>query len=199
MLIPRAAGAAERWIGRKPLEWSPDDIQTVLNHSAWARQSPLGFDATGPKKSKEGGTWLSHFTLLVRWESGLPVRLARRAATLTDPAPDQYVLSVSRLPLRFIAEVSGQKEGEAETRVRVASELAKSTVIERPGKPSIHAVSAEWIDPGFSPRLSIAFPPHETPIGLADWEAIVVGHMGNLLFRANFPLKPMVYRGKLEL
>jgi hypothetical protein len=199
MILPRLASAADHWVDRKPEEWTPEDIQTVLNHSAWIRKASLGFgDEEGTKRTKEDATRLTGFNPLIRWESGLPVRLARRIATLAGPGLDHYVVSVSRLPLRLVSDVSGRKEGEDVTRIKVVAELGKSTFIERPGKASIHAVSAEWIDSDLSPRFSITFPP-QTPIELAEREVVVVGHVGSLPFRANFPLKPMVYRGKLEL
>jgi hypothetical protein len=205
LLVPlsllRLAPAAQRWLDRKPAEWTPDDIQTVLNRSAWVREAPLGLDPVddGRRRQKPPVTRLTEFNILVRWESGLPVRLARRTATLPDRGVDRYVISVSRLPLPFLSAVLGLKAEQAAARAQIAAELAKSTSIERPGKDSIHASAAEWVDSDFSPRVSITFPPNETPIQVSEWEVAVVGHIGSLRFRANFPLKPMVYRGKLEL
>jgi hypothetical protein len=199
--VPRLASAAQRWLDRKPAEWTPDDIQTVLNRSAWVREAPLGMDPAegGRRKQNQGGSRLTEFNILVRWESGLPVRLARRIATLPDSGVDRYEISVSRLPLPFLTAVLGQKAEPAATRREIAAELAKSTLIERPGKGSIRAATAEWVESDFSPRVSIGFSANERPIDVSEWEVAVVGRIGGLRFRANFPLKPMVYRGKLEL
>jgi hypothetical protein len=109
------------------------------------------------------------------------------------------VISVSRLPLPFLSAVLGLTAEQAAARREIAAELAKSTVIERPGKDSIRAATAEWVESDFSPRVSIGFLTNERPIDVSEVEVAVAGRIGNLRFRANFPLKPMVYRGKLEL
>ena len=127
--VPRLASAAQRWLDRKPAEWTPDDIQTILNRSAWVREARLGtHPADGERRQqKQGGSRLTEFNILVRWESGLPVRLARRIATLPDAGVDRYVISVSRLPLPFLSAVLGLKAEQAAVRREIVAELAKST------------------------------------------------------------------------
>jgi hypothetical protein len=205
LILPRLTRAAARWLDRKPAEWTPDDIQTVLNRSAWVHEVPFEFsvsDEPTTKKSKQAEGRLSRvtdFTVLVRWESGLPVRLARRTASLPDAGMDHYVVSVSRLPVAFLADASGHHLDQSLIKADIATQLAASTLIERSGKSAIRAAHAEWLEADFSPRVVVSFPPSQERIELTDWEAIVVGQIGPLTFRAPFPLRPMVYHGKLEL
>ncbi len=202
-VLPQLAGATARWLHEKPSNWRPDDIEAILNHSAWVREAPLEMDpatAGSAKKVKQGQGLPTDFTVLVRWESGLPVRLARGKTSLPGEQLDHYEVSVSRLPLAFLAAISGRKPGEDLGSAEVAVLLAKSTTIERTGKDPLRAEHAEWINADFSPRISISFPrPQKDPIQLADWDVAVVGRIGMSMFRARFPLRPMVYRGKLEL
>src|SRR5215475_5191069 len=125
--LPGLARAAENWMDRKPAEWTPDDIQIVLNHSAWVREASLGMDPgdnSGRRKKKPAGR-PTQFNILVRWESGLPVRLARKTATLPDAGVDRYVISVNRLPLPFLAAVLGVKPEQASAKDQIAAELGK--------------------------------------------------------------------------
>jgi hypothetical protein len=45
----------------------------------------------------------------------------------------------------------------------------------------------------------ISFSPGEHPIRIEDGEVALVSQLGTLVLHAAFPLKEMVYRGKLEL
>src|SRR6185369_11579162 len=161
IVLPRAAPAAAKWIDKKPLEWSPEDLQTILNHSAWVREAPLEIDkgeAGSPRKKKAGAGHYTQFTLLVRWESGLPVRLARRTGARPDDVPDRYVISVGRVPLPFLGAYAGNRHGEELSRGEVAAQFAATALIERAGKGLIRAENAQWITSEFSPRVDMLFP-----------------------------------------
>src|ERR1035438_7178256 len=89
-LFPIAGYAAEEWVRKNPAEWDPQDIQTILTKSSWVKSvspelSPVWLRANQksgkPVPAAEGirdKRILTEFSVLVRWESGLPVRLARR-------------------------------------------------------------------------------------------------------------------------
>jgi len=201
--VGRSAGT---WEDRNPPEWTPEDIQIILNHSAWTREVALEITpaAAAPGRAtsnqKQGRGVPIEFKALVRWESGLPVRLARRAA----PVPAQYQLSINRLPLTFIEQTSGsgmvhRDQGESVMTPEVAARIAQNSFLQRNGKVPILANHAEWIEADFSPRVVIFFPLGADPISPEDREVSLVSQVGNLGVRARFVLKDMVYRGKLEL
>jgi hypothetical protein len=201
-VFPTIARAAAQWVEKTPSEWTPEDIQTILTRSAWVREVPLEFDQAeaGPKrKTNAGAGSYSQFSLTVRWESGLPVRLARRTSTSAGDDPDRYVISIGRLPLSFLGAYVGRRPGEELSKEEVAAQLAATAWIGRAGKSLIRAENAHWFTSEFSPAVHISFPRSQNPIELADGEVAVTGRIGTLKFNARFPLKPMVYRGRLEL
>ena len=210
-LLPRFGYASATWEDRNPWEWTPQDIQTVLNHSAWVREVSLEInslvDTSGrakPKSSRPNHGLPTEFKAVVRWESGLPVRLARKTATLPDKGVGQYMVSVSRLPLEFIEQSSGNgtishDQGAGLDKTALAERFAKNSLIERVGKDPIKANHAEWVEADFSPRVVIFFPLGEKPIQPEDREVDLVSQIGALVIRAKFFLKDMVYRDRLEL
>jgi hypothetical protein len=149
------------------------------------------------KGGKERRPGVTEFKVLVRWESSLPVRLARRAAS-PDKGADHYIVSITRLPMEYLSASSGKGAAGA-AQDAVAAQLASTCTIDRAGKGPIKAQKAYWAYADFSPRVDIVFPREGNPIGLADWEATVSGRVGDFLLRARFTLKQMVYRGELEL
>jgi hypothetical protein len=186
LLLSRRAEGAKPWLDRKPAEWTPRDIQTVLNDSAWVRTAALTTERTAERKLP------IPYEALVRWESGLPVRLARRKAA-TENRAGEYQLSISRLPLVFVADLSGKAPAD------VAAGIARSARLERSGKEPIRAAHAEWVEWDFSPGVLVSFARGQQPIETEDGEVTLAAQVGLLVIRARFPLKQMVYRGKLEL
>ena len=157
-----------------------------------------------PKSSRPNHGVQSEFKALVRWESGLPVRLARKTATLPDKGVGQYMLSISRLPLEFIEQSSGNgtihhDEGAGLDKTALAERVAKNSSLQRTGKDAIPANHAEWVESDFSPRVVIFFPLGANPIQPEDREVDLVSQIGALVVRAKFSLKEMVYRDRLEL
>src|SRR5262249_9224466 len=183
--------------------WTPEDILTILNRSAWVREVPLELpsaESGTTRGTKSGRGSPTQFSVVVRWESGLPVRLARRIATPAGSVPERYVVSVSRLPLASLGAYAGRQHGEELSKSEVAAHLAATAVIEQGGKGmAIRAEKAEWQVSELSQRVNISFPRSQNPIELAEGDVVVAGQMGGLGFKARFALKPMVYREKLEL
>ena len=211
VLFPRFGHASATWEDRNPWEWTPDDIQTVLNHSAWVREVSLEINPPvetpgrpRPKNSRPSHGLPTEFKAVVRWESGLPVRLARKTASLPDKGVGQYIVSISRLPLEFIEQSSGSGTihhdgGAGLDTSALAGRVAQSSSLRRDGKDPIPATHAEWVESDFSPRVVIFFPLTEKPILPEDHEVSVVSQIGALAVRAKFSLKEMVYRERLEL
>jgi hypothetical protein len=212
-LIPWVGLASGPWEDRNPPEWTPEDIQTILNRSAWTREVSLEVtpSPTAPGRVTSNRQQQNHgrgvpidFKALVRWESGLPVRLARRGDPRSEKTGGQYQLSINRLPLAFIEQTSGtgmvhNDQGASVMTPEVAERVAQNSTLDRTGKNPIRANHAEWIEAEFSPRIVIFFPLGADPIQAEDKEVNLVSQIGTLGVRARFTLKEMVYRGRLEL
>jgi hypothetical protein len=205
------AMADDSWTTAHPDEWTPHEIDTVLNHSPWVHEVVLGVPVSalargrgkaGPIEQAAGVP--SEFAALVRWESALPVRLARRLTAAPDGGQTRYLLSISRLPLGFLGEALGRDpdrapSGEDQNRARVAAAALRTAVLQRTGKPPIRAAGTSWAEDAFSPRLLIEFRPGGELIQLADLTVTLVTQIDTVLLRAVFVPKKMRFRGRLEL
>jgi hypothetical protein len=213
-LLPGRGWAAVPWSEKKPTEWSPADMDYILNRSGWTRQASPEFTptaiVTGDAK-KEGSVeglrdkrTLTEFKVLVRWESALPLRQARarRNPHQTDDGT-HYRLSMSRFPIELMTALSGgaPRGGKSQPpdRTEIAAQIAQRSSIERDGKPVLHADQAYWLESDFESRIMISFPKGSQPIEPTERQVTFVGQVGDLIVRAPFFLKEMVYRGNLEL
>jgi len=212
--LPARGAAAVPWGEKKPTEWSPSDLDYILNRSGWTRQASPEFTptaiVTGDAKSGKRETsveglrdkrTLTEFKVLVRWESALPLRLARRNRQTDDGT--HYRLSMSRVPIELMTALSTgpARGGKAEPpdRAEIAARIAQHSSIERDGKSALHADQAYWLESDFESRIMISFPKGSQPIESTEREVTFVGQIGDLIVRAPFFLKEMVYRGNLEL
>ncbi len=210
---PPAGLAADTWMDKKPAEWDSDDIQTILTKSGWARYTspeltPASLRA-GEKKGKRVAAaeglrdkrTLTDFRVLVCWESGLPVRLARKSISPPGDTAPHYVLSMSRMPITFMAAlVGGGKAGkESADKQEIANQILKTSVLQREGKNPIQADRADWVESEFEPRVMISFPQDRQTIEASDRTVTFTTQIGTLAVRALFTLKDMFYRGNLEL
>src|ERR1035437_2722511 len=96
-LFPTTGHAADAWMGTDPAQWVPADILANLNRSSWVKGvnpelSPAwlrSVEKSGKRVAAAEGVrdkrTLTEFTVLVRWESGLPVRLARKCNSRPTP------------------------------------------------------------------------------------------------------------------
>jgi hypothetical protein len=158
-------------------------------------------DRRGEKDKRKLAT---EFAVVVRWESGLPIRLARKMASASNSGTPEYLVSISRLPLPFIGSMSGKplsRAGSDERLIRaeVATQMAQTAYLERPGKDAIAAKGAIWLELGFTQAILISFPHGPKPISLSDSEVSLTARAGSLTLYTRFALNTMVYRGKLEL
>jgi hypothetical protein len=212
-ILRRCAQSADSWASRKPDEWRPEDIDAVLNRSAWVREVPLaiaggalannGKTALGPIEKKGIS---SAFTAVIRWESALPLRLARRPASLPPEDNGQYVISVAKLPSAFISDVLGGKPGrhpevlaDDGTKAKIAAELLRTASLQRDGKNPLQARQALWAEDDYNPRIMLTIPPGDHPIQPEDQTVTFNAQIGPLLVRASFFLRRMTYQGNLTL
>lgn len=220
--------AADAWIKKKPMAWSVEDIQTVLGKSAWARQAnvefevpglsggprgetpatpppvntglvggdatrngtmgPLGQMAGTPRSPKAGD--LPQFHAVVRWETALPVRLASRFPV--EAKPNQYVISITGFPLL-------RAKDNPDTAANL-EELKAAARITRKDKAALRASRLETRESGNGLVLYYTFPVAPADVIVADdREVFFSTGLGQLHLRIRFPLKDMMYQGKLEL
>jgi len=197
--------AADEWMSTHPEEWTPADIQAILNRSSWVKGVYPELSPAWLHSLEKGGKrivaaegirdkrTLTEFTVLVRWESGLPVRLARKSANL----PEHYVLSVSRIPLDFIAAMAGT--GQPKDREALGRQMLQTSSLQWGSIAPIPADQAAWTESDFEPRITISFPRGAQPPKASDRAVTFASQIGYLLLRVSFPLRKMIYRGKLEL
>lgn len=217
MLFPQLAfPAKEFWNDRKPEEWSDAEIKELLTKSPWAKEAAIddkgnvgtmGASRTGAASRRSGGggtagargggttpsgppkiTWKA----IVRWDSGLPVRAALKAAAPKD-IKDYYVLNVlGNLPSAL------PQENEPEDRASSAY-LKEVTKLQHKGD-EIHlsrvgpAPASDLSEAGtwfYFSRMLALMP--------EDKEATFVTKIGPLDVKCKFTLKDMLYRGNLEL
>lgn len=210
----RTALADVKWAEKNPPEWSPRDIQKILNDSAWAKEvflevAPTAFAGEKGKKDPAADgirdkRLLAGIKVMVRWESGLPIRLARKTAPPSEAGSPRYTLSIVRLPIPLVAALSAggqgrRPESQGTTQADVASQMVGVSFLERDGKKPLAASDAVWVHSDFESRIEVSFSEIRQPIELADGAVTFKSQAGPLLVRARFPLEPMVYRGKLEL
>ena len=208
-LLPTTGHAADAWMGTDPAQWVPADILAILNRSSWVKGVNPELSPAWLRSLEKGGKrvaaaegvrdkrTLTEFTVVVRWESGLPVRLARNITKVPAYAAAHYVLSVSRMPMAFMAAM--EDGAQAKDRGPIARQMLESSSLQREGQAPIPADHTEWTESDFEARIMISFPRDRQPVEPSDGVVTFVSQMGFLLLRVSFPLRRMVYRGKLEL
>jgi hypothetical protein len=207
-----AAAPREFWNEKEPSQWSPQEIEQMLNDSPWARRASIslhnsapGFGAPGlggisrsgriSGATTRGGTTTAPdtdtgkvaFEAVIRWESARPIRAAEKIGVVEDP--DAYVLTaVGDFPN------SASANDDPAEREQQQAMLREYTKLDRKGDGPIYLERTEPTSMG----LRFYFSRLE-PITAANKEITFSTKMGPLELKAKFPLKDMTYRGKLEL
>jgi hypothetical protein len=208
LMIPAAlflsAGAPAqsrlKWTEKDPPAWNPDDLHFILNRSAWVREVQLESERSAAGMAKGAST---NFKVVVRWESAAPIRWARDRSASPDKNTGRYDLSITGLPVELAAALAGDSSlaGADKNRIRsyIADQVAHSGTLVRPGHDPILATQAVWTDRDLASRLTVSFPIPPQPIAVEDRTVTLKAHVGVLMVTAEFALKAMVYRGRLEL
>jgi hypothetical protein len=204
ILFPSAALPAEAWVDKHPDQWTSEDVEKVLNHSGWVREVMLAYlPSTAPGSHKVETP--SEFTAQVRWESALPIRLARKFVPGPAAFPEKsYALSINNLPVAFLADSLGGvtgRLGQDDDRAKqaIAAQLTQNAVLQRDGQESIRATRADWISADFKDSILVTFPAGQHPIQLSDHDVTFFSQIGVFVVRTSFSLRRMTYRGKLEV
>jgi hypothetical protein len=202
-----AAAAKEFWDEKDPSQWSKEEIEGMLNQSPWAKRASISYSTavpgfgpgvigrrsgvatinrSGTGATTDGGDGKLDFHAVIRWESARPIRAAEKMRL--DEEPDAYVLAaIGDFPAGDIDESQGAHEQRD-------AMLREFTKLERHGAPTIYLERSQSITGG----LRFYFSRLE-PITASNKEIAFSTKMGPLEMKAKFPLKDMLYRGKLEL
>ena len=140
--------------------------------------------------------------VIVRWQSGLPLRQAQMLAKYGDNAaisaeaqkflteePTIYVVAISGLAGSIVSAGGGDQAKQSITE--------KSTLTVK-GKQPLRPIAVDFLPVGSTVDVLIGFP-RSTRITLEDQEVELASEIGRASVRYKFKLKDMVLRGKLEL
>lgn len=213
--LPLFSAPKEFWTEKDPGQWTPEEIQQLLTQSPWARPAAVSFtntagalnlpgfgrygagrtnpgtpvprpgSATGDA-AKNASTPLA-FQALIRWESARPIRLAEKSAAF-DTAEFYVISATGDVPS------SANANEDLEAREQRREMLQEFTRLERKGDPAIYLDRVESIPTGIRFYFS-----RLEPIKESNKEITFATKVGPLEFKAKFPLKEMMFRGKLEL
>lgn len=230
--------AAEPWSHKDPAKWTEKDIQRVLSDSPWAQQTSAVFslaaeDPTsapvapppppGPGGAPNAGAvrWDGAvgrsrgpdptLSVLVRWDSALPVREAlsrsgkdNQAGNSAGRARTDYIISIVGLVPAGRYQSVGRTERksrsddmiDARNPEEMLEGLMSSSQLMPKGKAAISPDDAK-LD-GSTGTLYVFFPRTE-PIDAGDKEVAFRTRFGALTIQKRFRLKDMNYQGKLAL
>ena len=218
-----AAASIDFWNAKQPADWSAQEVQRLRTNSPWAREgnAQLASENMGGAEGERGrkgdrvpyggpnGTGLGGvpsaaepvdgrptIRVLVRWESAEPIL----AAAPDQPSADAarfYVISVAGfLPAEASAGHHPTSAG-GEQRDPKLEQLMRATFLLRAGRAPIAATDIHMSPSDGVVRLY--FPREGAAIDAADKEVVFVSKLGPLELKLKFPLKPMLYRGRLAL
>lgn len=205
-----ASGLKPFWDEKDPKDWTEEERQEILTKSPWVRSANVNSDtgpgsltgrgASTPNRRGRGGAAgaaipppadpVGHYEALVRWESALPVREANRNRSRDDPAANYILFVTGDLPM---LGRQGNEESEAEFQQRLDM-LKQYTKLEKRGDPIYLTKMAYAGNSG-----TLFYFERNDLIRLSDHQVTFVTRLGPVEVKAKFPLKEMVYRGKLEL
>jgi hypothetical protein len=204
--VALAAAPKEFWDEKDPSQWSKEEIERMLNQSPWAKPASISYNTAVPGfgpgvigrhspmstvnrnggVETNGGESKLDFQAVIRWESARPVLAAEKMKL--DQEPDAYVLSaIGDFPSGDVNETAAEHEQRD-------AMLREFTKLERHGGPTIYLERSQSITGG----LRFYFSKLE-PITASNKEIAFSTKMGPLEMKAKFPLKDMLYRGKLDL
>lgn len=208
-----ASDANEFWNEKKPEDWTEEERKELLTHSPWARPGEAKFNSgpgslgnpRGSVMTTRGvvpgwnggvGTTSSNpgqLQAVVRWESALPVREAERNKSKDDPAAN-YILSITG-DLPGIGRSTDETDDQYQARL---DNLKQYTKLDKRGGP-IYLVKIGY-QPGKDTDSGTRFYFERNDlITVHDGTVTFITKLGPIDLKCKFPVKEMLYQGKLEL
>ena len=197
-----AAVVVDFWNKKAPAEWSTEEIDRLLTKSPWAKEvngqlapvpgesripGVLGNIGMGGRGRGRGGSeggrgGASGYQGTVRWESAEPV-LAALKTPLPEGFEGRYVISVNGFPRT--------RQEEPESLKGLSSLQAKGRELVQAGVVRQQVSSGSSFLFGFSREL--------LPLDAGDKEVLFSTQLANLVVKARFIPKEMLYHGQLAL
>lgn len=197
-----AAAAKDFWNAKQPSDWTPDEIQMLLNKSPWAKDATISYygGQNGPlanplpgshrSSSRNGGspsaTSPADWKAIIRWESALPVRLAMNKIESED-VQKFYILNM----VGDVPSVGANADG--------FTALKQVTKLEHKGDEILLSKVAPAPQNPLSPAGMLFYFSRDLALRLKDNQAIFSTKLGPIDLKCKFALKDMVYQGNLEL
>ena len=209
-----ASPPAEFWNSKMPSDWTDDERQELLTKSPWAKDAEVknnsavgGLGVPRTSSSRRTGTTnrpgtigepsnvpQGHYRAIVRWDSALPVREARRNQSKDDPAAN-YILSVTGdLPM-LGRRSNDESDSEFQQRLDMFKQYTK---LEKKGDP-IYLVKIGYLNGPAATSGTLFYFERNDLITLGDRQVTFVTKLGPNDVKAKFTLRDMTYLGKLEL
>lgn len=218
-----AAASSDFWNEKQPADWSEQQVQRLRTNSPWAREGvaqlvpentggpeggrgrkgdrvPFG----GPNGSGLGGVptaegptdGLPKIKVLVRWESAAPI-LASAPGQPSADAAKFYVISVAGFMPADASAGHHPTSAGGDERDQKLQRVMRATFLLSAGRAPIAATDIRMSSS--DGVVSFYFPREGAAITADDKEVVFASKMGPLELKVKFPLKPMLYRGRLAL
>jgi hypothetical protein len=202
------------WKNKPTAAWTEDDAYQVLRSSPWVKSvkptllheqseferrdggnmgkpTGVGYDGLGDTESQFASRRVGEVpTLLLRWETALPVRVARMKAHTVEPPtlnPDAYALAVYGVPGRYF-------KGDP---LKLGKPLRGTAVLRRAGKKDVQPLRVEVFQGDEGPIVVYEFP-RTLEITKDDKTLFFSAVIGRLSFTTSFDTEAMHFEGNLE-
>lgn len=159
------------WDRKDYLQWTNDEVTKLTTDSPWAKQLN---------------------NLSITWLTALPVK----QAFLKERMEAGGVLAESAKEIMAVEE-KYYAIGITGLSADMAGKLTEAS-LRLPDKPEIDPANANFQSRGQTVDVMILFP-RANPITVDDKEVEVILKLGGVEIGTKFPLKDMIYKGKLEL
>ncbi len=204
--------AKEFWNEKKPADWTPDEVELLLNKSPWAKEATISYyggqngplSNTLPGERRRSGNASSGtspsamspaaWKAMLRWQTALPVREALKL----DPSPDFdkfYILNM----VGDVPSIGATPDEDATQRAARFETLKQVTKLEHKGDEILLSRVAVSPKNDFSLAGTLFYFSRGLALRLEDKQAIFSTKLGPIDVKCKFTLKDMMYRGSLEL
>ena len=208
--FPSWAAGKPFWDEKEPQNWTDEERELLLTKSPWVRPASVNYNSGPGGLNGRGATAgnsrrgrvnpgigtapspgaMGKYEAMVRWESALPIREANRNQSKDDPAANYILFVTGDLPM-----LGRRSNEESETEFQQRLEMLKQyTKLEKRGDPIYLTRMAYAGNSG-----TLFYFERNDLIRVEDHQVTFVTKLGPIEVKAKFPMKEMLYRGKLEL
>lgn len=174
------------WETKPAAEWSPEEVQSILDSSPWAQLS----------RGRSGELRMFLATAKPMQEAEQKERLSKRMRGANDSSHEEYLAMIREAPDQYV--VLAVAAGDRET-FSQAGETSRIETDSRLFSGKNQSKPITYFPPSSSdPYLRIVFPRTIDPKAKTLEFAVFVPGQTDPFRRILFPVNKMMYRGKLE-